>query len=59
MNSTEKGYHCGGSTPSGNLSIIDTISFPFDSGTASSIGNINDTRAFKSIDQTDFVSLFV
>ena len=38
------GYVCGGGTSSSIFSTIDRITFPFDSGTASHVGNLSGTR---------------
>ena len=41
-------------------SIIDRITFPFDSGTASAVGNLSGTRYYSAgCDGTDFVTLFI
>jgi hypothetical protein len=39
------GYVCGGYTGSNDLSTIDRFQFPFDSGTASYVGNLSENRS--------------
>ena len=54
------GYNMGGSTGTLYLSTIDRITFPFDSGTSSAVGNLSGSRYFSAgCDGTDFVTLFV
>ena len=49
----------GGSTGS-RVSTIDRITFPFDSGTVSHVGNLSSTKyRVEGCDNTDFVSMFV
>ncbi len=42
------GYSAGGSTGSGNISTIERITFPFNSGTASNVGNLSGTKQLSS-----------
>ena len=53
------GYICGGYDGTNKIATIDRILFPFDSGTASNVGNLTGTRYYTSAcDGTDFVNLF-
>jgi len=63
-NSTNYGYYMGGEYYNGSdnvyLSIIDRITFPFDSGTAAHVGNLSGNRDnIAGCDGTDFVTLFI
>jgi hypothetical protein len=59
-NSSNYGYSMGGAASSSVfLSTIDRIAFPFDSGTASNVGNLTGSRYLASgVDGTDFCTLF-
>ena len=60
-NSSNYGYICGGSFEhnGAHFSTIDRITFPFDSGTASHVGNLSESKYISSsCDGTDFVTLF-
>ena len=55
---SDYGYSLGG-YDYGNGSLIDRITFPFDSGTASHVGNMSSTRYYVGgVDGTDFSVLF-
>ena len=62
-NSSTYGYVCGGRVGSDYddvVSTIDRFQFPFDSGTASHVGNLSGKREFLSAtDGVDFVTMFV
>ncbi len=57
------GYVCGGEETFQNSvqeSSIDRFSFPFDSGTATHVGNLSSSRNQNAgCDATDFVTMFV
>lgn len=56
---SDYGYTAGGYA-SLNYSSIDRVTFPFASGTASYVGNLNATKRFVSgFDGVDFVTQFV
>ncbi len=61
VNSTIYGYILGGWDGNNELSSIDRITFPFDSGTATHVGNLSDKRYTEnsSTDGVDFVTMFV
>jgi len=61
LNSVQYGFAIGGYNLSGTvLSIIERIQFPFDTGTASNVGNLTQERGMGAgIDNTDFISQFV
>ena len=54
------GYAASGFDGTNRVSIIDRITFPFNSGTASHVGNLSGSRGDDAgCDGTDFVSLFL
>ncbi len=61
-NSSNYGYSLGGTEENGTdaRTIIDRITFPFDSGTSTHVGNLSSTRYQNAgCDGIDFVTMFV
>ncbi len=60
FNSTTHGYYCGGYDGSNNYSIIERLSFPFDTSTSVHVGNLSGSSANNGgFDGVDFVTQFI